>query len=117
MSNVVVLVLGAADPARLPEIEAAQVLHVPEPSDLKRHADLLASASAVVAVSDGIDGSEAPDWAAALRELPVPLLEYRSGPWDGEDPAPVAAVGRGLVAGFGLEALQRLVPLLARRSR
>lgn len=118
MSSVVILVLGAHDdlePALL--VEGAETVAVPAPNELAAHRDRLANATAVIAVTDGIHPDDAPDWAAALAELPGPVLEFRARPWNGEGAAAVAAVGRGLVAGFGPEALRRVVPLLARRSR
>jgi len=118
MSSVVILVLGAHDdlePALL--VEGAETVAVPAPKELAAHRDRFSDTTAVIAVTDGIDPDDAPDWAAALAELPVPVLEFRAGPWDGEGAAAVAAVGRGLVAGFGREALRRVVPLFGRRAR
>ena len=65
-----------------------------------------------ILVRDGIPASHAERIADVIRAHPRPVIAVATTPWDGETPDPIAAACRGIVAGFGLRAIDRLLELL-----
>lgn len=72
------------------------------------------SFSAAVVVSDGLAGEGLVAVAAAVAACGRPVIEVRSGRWDGVEPSPLSAACRGVISGFGMagvrEALRVLEP-------
>jgi hypothetical protein len=65
-----------------------------------------------ILVRDGIPPDHADRIAEVIRAHPAPVIAVAKAPWDGETPDPIAAACRGIVAGFGLRAIDRLLELL-----
>jgi hypothetical protein len=57
---------------------------------------------AAVLVSDGLESEELGLVIQAVPASGKPMVEVRSGQWDGFSPMPLAAVCKGVVTGFGL---------------
>ncbi len=61
---------------------------------------------------DDLEAAHAGRVADAIRAHPAPVIIVSARPWDGETPDPVAAVCRGVVAGFGYRAIDRVLEIL-----
>jgi hypothetical protein len=66
-------------------------------------------ASAFVLVSDSIADAELPRVARAVHESGTPCIELRSAPWDGTTFSPLSAACRGVISGFGFDAMSQAV--------
>ena len=66
----------------------------------------------LVLVSDGLDVPELATIASAVRESGRPCIEVRSERWDGESPSPLSAACRGVISGFGIEAVRHAAAAL-----
>lgn len=111
-----VLVIAPAEvAAHLPVIAGSTI--VPVTSTLDIVVSLKASPLPAVVCTDTISDGEAESVAAAVRDRKAPCIEVRLGPWDGESHSPIGAVCRGVISGFGPNAIARAAEFLRSEAR
>ena len=108
MSEVLVLVHRALSPGPLP----AGTALVPFETVVDAIVALKATAIPAVVCTDGLAPEDLPPLAAAITAHPVPCIEVRIGAWDGESASPVAAACRGVISGFGANAIRYAIEFL-----
>jgi hypothetical protein len=108
MERILVL-LPAHAPAGL-EWPGAEVHRYSSPLDIP---GLLTSypLPAVIA-RDAISPAHVERIAEAIRARQAPVIAVAVSPWDGASPDPIAAACRGVVSGFGLHAITRVLEVL-----
>jgi hypothetical protein len=67
----------------------------------------------LVVVSDGVDGAGLGALASGVRESGRMCIEVRSERWDGQSPSPLSEACRGVISGFGVEAVRQAALVLA----
>ena len=90
--------------------ERCAVIHYPSVAGLV--AALAMPHDGVVIVTDGLPETALGEVAEAIRVAAKPAIEVRSGRWDGDTSSPVSATCRGVIAGFGPNALLAAAKLL-----
>ena len=110
MSAVLVLVPREFPVSGLPE----GAMFVPFQAAFDAVVALKASDAPAVLVTDGLDPEDLDSLAAIIRERTGPCIEVRSERWDGETQSPVSAACRGVISGFGANAVRRAAELLER---
>ena len=114
MSEVLILI-PAEQAAALPHIDGGVL--VPFTSTLDVVVSLKASPLPAVLCTDTIPAEESDAVVTALRERTAPCIEVRLYPWDGESHSPISAVCRGVISGFGPNAVARAAEFLSSEAR
>lgn len=73
-------------------------------------------AGPAVLLSDGLADADLAVVGAATKARGAPVIEVRSGRWDGETQSPVSAACRGVISGFGVAGIAAAVALLVREA-
>ncbi|MGE5595595.1 MAG: hypothetical protein ACM3S1_06110 [Hyphomicrobiales bacterium] len=101
-------------PAGAVDFDGAPGTYVERYATAAGAAQALASGTfaAAVILSDGLDAPGAETVAAAVRAAGRPVIEVRSGPWDGATHSPLSGACRGVISGFGANGLHAAAALL-----
>jgi hypothetical protein len=86
-------------------IEGCRVVRWRSGSDVVRELNraVAGGLGGVVLVSDGLPPDQVPTITETVRMCRVPVVEVRSAQWDGLSRLDIAAAGKGMVSGFGME--------------
>lgn len=106
-----VLVLVPAAAGAAPHPPGARLAAFATPAEAA--AILAADPSPAVILTDTLDAAAQETIAGALRAHPRPCIEVRSARWDGVSPSPLSAACRGVISGFGMNALAAAAALVA----
>lgn len=106
-----VLILVPAAVGAVPTLAGGRIAAFATPAEAT--AILAADPSPAVILTDTLDDAAQETIAGALRAHPRPCIEVRSARWDGVSPSPLSAACRGVISGFGTNALATAAALVA----
>lgn len=106
-----VLILVPAAVGAVPTLAGARIAAFATPAEAA--AILAADPSPAVILTDTLDAAAQETIAGALRDHTRPCIEVRSARWDGVSPSPLSAACRGVISGFGTNALATAAALVA----
>jgi hypothetical protein len=115
--RVLLLVSGAAVPVDAAIPDACSLVRWGVADDVVRAlASIEDGIVAVVLASDGLRAEDLPPVIEAARRCPVPVVEVRGAQWDGFERLELATVCKGVVSGFGVEAVPAVAAVLAAQA-